>query len=123
MSRKSKRVARSTLTAETLATIEALNATRMCQKVLEDLLERPLHPLKLLVDIESLYDTSKTTNVLADKRLMIDLTLRQMVSEKEVSVHWIPAAKQLADVLTKSGASKDKLIKYLKSGSLRNFSV
>ena len=123
-SRKSKRVARSTLTAETLAAIEALDAAMMCQKVLEDLLERALPPLKLLVDNKSLYDTSNTTNVLADKRLMIDMSaLRQMVSEKEVSVHWIPAAKQLADVLTKSGASKDKLIKVLTTGSLRNFSV
>lgn len=121
-SRKSKRVARSTLTAETLAAVEAVDAAMMCRKVLEDLLDKALPPIKLLVDNKSLYETSQTSNVLADKRLMIDMSaLRQMVTEKEVLIQWIPASKQLADVLTKSGANKAKLINVLSCGNLKGF--
>ena len=123
-SRKSKRVARSTLTAETLAAVEAVDAAMMCRKVLEDLLDKALPPIKLLVDNKSLYETSQTSNVLADKRLMIDMSaLRQMVTEKEVLIQWIPASKQLADVLTKSGANKAKLINVLSCGNLKGFIV
>ena len=123
-SKKSKRVARSTLTAETLAAVEAVDTATMCRRVLEDLMDRALPPVKLYVDNKSLYDTSKTTNVLADKRLMIDMSaLRQMVSEKEIEVIWIPAAKQLADVLTKSGADKSKLRNVLMKGSLTSLKL
>ena len=123
-SKKSKRVARSTLTAETLAAVEAVEAAVMCRKVLEDVLNKALPPIKLMVDNKSLYDTSNTTNVLADKRLMVDMSaLRQMVTEKEVTIRWIPAEKQLADVLTKSGANKAKLTGVLASGSLRSLEL
>ena len=50
-------LARSTLTAETLAAIEAVDAAMMCRKVLEDVVDRTLPPLKLLVYNKSLYDS------------------------------------------------------------------
>ena len=77
VSRKTKRMTRSTLTAETLAAVEVVDAGMMCRKVFEDLLDKALPLIKLLVDNKSLYETSQTSNVLADKRLMIDMsTLR-----------------------------------------------
>ena len=75
--------------------------------------------LQLYVDNKSLYDTANTTHVLADKRLMIDMSaLRQMVESKELTMHWISTQWQLADVLTKKGASKQKLVAALSEGRL-----
>ena len=73
-------------------------------------------PIQLIVDNKSLHDAVHTTNVLAEKRLLIDMAaLRELVEKKELVVKWVPTEKQLADVLTKQGASKDKLMLALKN--------
>jgi hypothetical protein len=82
-SKKAKRVARSTLTAETLAAVEAVDVAFVSQRVLAEVLVRGAPPIMLYVDNKSLYDAAKTTNTLADKRLMIDISaLRQMLERK-----------------------------------------
>ena len=45
-------------------------------------------------------------------------TLRQMSDRKEVEVIWIPTQQQLADVLTKEGVDKRKLMKAVSEGEL-----
>ena len=57
--------------------------------------------------------------MLADKRLLIDMSaLRQMQDRKEINVSWLSTSEQLADVLTKSGANKQKLIDVLSQGNI-----
>jgi hypothetical protein len=43
--------------------------------------------------------------------------MREMVEKKEVAkVEWVSTEKQLADCLTKKGASSPKLVQALRSG-------
>ena len=118
-SKKSKRVARSTLTAETLAASEAVDSATLLKEVIREVIGLKLPPIELRVDNKSLYDAVRTTNTLAEKRLMIDMSaLRQMCDRKEVEVKWIAAKYQLADVFTKEGSDKRKLMEVIESGCL-----
>ena len=116
-SKKAKRVCRSALTAETLAASEALDCAFVTRKMMEDVLQRKLPPVQLSVDSKSLYDTVRTSNVVADKRLMIDVSaMREMLDREEMKMKWVDTNHQLADVLTKAGSNKDKLLDVLSSG-------
>ena len=118
-SKKIKRVARSTLTAEALALTEAVDSAVFIKVALEDVLGRHTPPITAYVDNKSLADVVKTTHVPAEKRLIIDLgAMREMVEKEELVVEWIPNEKQLADVLTKQGASKEKLTEVICRGYL-----
>ena len=110
---------RSTLTAETLAALEVIDAAHMVKKSVEEILQCQLPPIHLYVDNKSLYDAVRTSNVLADKRLMVDMSaLRQLAEREEIKVTWIKSEHQLADALTKAGADKQKLVGVLSSGVL-----
>ena len=101
-SKKCKRVARSTLTAETLAALEAVDAAMASKAVIEEILDRRLPPVNLYIDNKSLFDTARTSNVLSEKRLMIDMSaLRQMIDRSEVIIEWVSTENQVADILTK----------------------
>merc|ERR1712030_122948 len=62
-SKKTKRVARSTLTAESLAATEAVDSAVVVKTAIEEVLGRHIPPITLLVDNKSLAETVKTTNV------------------------------------------------------------
>ena len=82
-SKKARRVARSTLTAETLAAVEGVDSAVMYKKLLQTLLNIEDIPVTLFSDNKSLCDAIKTTNVTAEKRLLVDLAaLRQAVERK-----------------------------------------
>ena len=72
----------------------------------------------LITDNKSLQDSVYSTKSIEDKRLKVDIcTLRDMLKNKEITeIKWVPSKWQLADVLTKSGASSSKLLEVL-SGS------
>ena len=119
-SKKVKRVVRSTLAAETLAATDALDSAYLVSKLLAEFLsENKTREIELITDNKSLYEVVNTSNLLMDKRLRVEISsLREMVEKDKVSVKWVNAAEQLADVLTKKGASKKKLIHVLKSGNM-----
>ena len=67
------------------------------------------------------WDALNTSHLLLDKRLRIDMSaLREMNDKGEVSYHWVNSSQQLADVLTKRGASKKKLFDLLDQACLDN---
>ena len=73
----------------------------------------------MYVDNKNLHDTAVTSNVIADKRLMIDMSaLREMIDRKELILKWVSTDNQLADVLTKAGVDKRRLTDILSGGSL-----
>ena len=118
-SRKAKRVVRSTLSAETLAAMDALDATFIVRGMMEEFLGCETLAVDLFVDSKSLCDAAKTTNRLLDKRLLIDMAgIRELVETKEVIIKWIPTEYQLANSLTKFGASKKKLLEVLNTSQL-----
>ena len=69
----------------------------------------------VLTDNRSLQDAIYSTKTVEDKRLKVDIcTLRDMVNRKEITeVIWIESEKQLADSLTKGGASTARLLQAL----------
>ena len=113
-SKRIKRVAKSTLSAETQSAIEAVETAQMLQQFLQEILPGVSLDVELYVDCKSLYDAINTTNLLSDKRLRIDIALlREMVERSELKVKWIQTKAQVADILTKCGPSRINLVKIL----------
>ena len=118
-SKKAKRVSRSTLTAETQAAAEAVDTAYVVSKCLEEILGITMPVIKLYVDNKSLHDAVRTTNLLDEKRLHVEMNaLREMVDNNTIQINWISTDKQLADVMTKYGANKKKLTDVLSRGFL-----
>lgn len=75
--------------------------------------------IKLRTDSKSLIENMQSTKVIQDPRLRVDVArLKQMVKLGEIDVTWVPSELQLADSLTKKGASADQLVKVLVKGAL-----
>ena len=118
-SKKAKRVARSTLAAETLSASEAADIATFLKMILEETLDVSIPPVTLLVDNKSLYEAVRSTSILAEKRLLVELAaLREMQERREILVEWISTRQQLADCLTKAGANRQKLVEVLSQGKL-----
>ena len=114
-SRKLKRVCTSTLSAEALAAIEALNASIFFRELLIEVLGVKNISLRALTDNKSLTDTIELLTVVEDKRLRIDIaSLRESIQNDYVEgLYWVPSALNLANPLTKQGASSTYLIDVL----------
>ena len=113
---------KSTLAAETLAAVKAVETGFLLASILKE-----LHNSQSSIDIEcftdnqSLFDTIYSTNSVIDKRLCVGMAiLREMVHKKEVFIKWVETKDQLADALTKKGASSTRLMEALRSSHLRH---
>ena len=68
-------------------------------------------------DSQSLIDHLQTSHVIQDSRLRVDVArIKEMIELKECEVKWISNDKQLADPLTKAGASPSGLLEVLRGG-------
>ena len=71
------------------------------------------------IDSRSLYEHLGTTKQAENKRLRLEISaLREMVSEEDIRLIWVPGAKQLSNALTKKGASWNLLRQVLLNGML-----
>jgi hypothetical protein len=117
-SKRIKRVVRSTLSAETLSAVDALDSAYLVSNILKEVLGREGGVdicINMYTDNKSLYDAVNTSNLVLDKRLRVDISaLREMNDNGEVHFCWVDSAHQLADTLTRKGASKKKLLEVLK---------
>jgi transposase InsO family protein len=115
-SKKLSRVTKSPLASETLALCEAADAAFLVSTMLQEIFKMSsLPPIECVTDNGSLYDTLQTTNIISDRRLRVDIArLRELVKNKEIDVSWIRGKGQLADSLTKFGASTSILLDVLK---------
>ena len=118
-SHRLRRVARSTLCAETLAAVEALDSAHLLSAIGAEIFGKENLQIQLYTDNRSLLDAINTTNSMLDKRMRVDIaSLREMSENNEVSFFWIESKFQLADALTKKGASKEKLLDAIRSSKL-----
>ena len=117
---KIQRVVRSSLAAETMALVEGIEEMLFMRKVMSDLGLLTQNSCICYVDSHSLCDAVYSTKMTGDKRLQIDIAaVKQFVAEKHVdSVRWISNNHQLANCLTKRGASSANLLQVLQSGSM-----
>ena len=118
-SKKLDRVTKSPLGAETMALAEAADTGVLIVRMLEEILRRNFPPVTCFTDSKSLIDHLATSHVVQDKRLRIDVArLREMVEKKEIHCNWVRTEQQLANSLTKAGASSRALVEVLHSGRL-----
>ena len=107
-----RRVVKSTLAAEALALLDAAKAGVMFAHMMAELLAQPPPLVKCYVDNRSLVDAVHSTKAVEDKHLRIDVAvLRDMLHRGDVSeVSWVQSSRQLANALTKAGASTSQLV-------------
>ena len=119
-SKRIKRVAKSTLAAETLAVVDGLDSAYLVRTILSEILRDVIIEIRLYTDSKSLFETVGTSHVLKDKRLLVDMSaLREMNERNECKFFWILTDQQIADSLTKAGASNKLLIEVLSKGTLK----
>ena len=117
-SRKVRRVVKSTLCAECLAAVDAVNAAMFIKELVCTITCWKDVQIKLICDNKSLVQAVKSVTPVDDKRLRIDIAILQESLEKGEleDIHLVPSAQNLANVLTKQGASSKTLIETI-SGS------
>lgn len=110
---KLKRVVKSTIAAETLALLDGAEAAVLFAHTISLMLKNVPRPIvKCFIDNRSLADTLQSTKQVEDKLLRINMAvLRDMLQRGDIhSVSWVQSSLQLANVLTKRGASAEPLI-------------
>ena len=99
---------------------EGADASYLIANLIQEIFLIPNPPkIKCITDNKSLYETLKTTNVTKDLRLRVDIArLRQMEENGEINISWVEGNNQLADCMTKAGASTEKLFDDLENSTL-----
>ena len=119
-SNKVRRIARSTLAAETLAFSDGCESALFINQLAQEATLMPT-PKEILgfSDNRSLFEAANTTSQVSDRRLRVEVSMiRQMQERHELTIRWISSQNQLADSLTKKGAPFLQLIHVLKEGRL-----
>lgn len=113
---KIKRVVRSTLAAEALALQEGLEEAIYLQTLLLELTKHKI-PIIAKVDSNGLCEAIKSTKSVNDRRLRIDIAaIKQEVGGDVKDVIWCPGCENLANCMTKRGASASSLLAVFNSG-------
>ena len=119
-SKKISRVTKSPFASETLVQAESADSGVLIAKMSEEIFRVPSVPVVCYTDSKSLIDHIGTSHVIQDSRLRVDIArIKEMIKIKEISMKWVPHKKQLADPMTKAGASSMKLLEVLQSGRLK----
>ena len=109
-SRKVRRVVKSTLAAETLALLDSAEAAVNIAATIKEITKSSIE-IHCKVDNKSLVEAIYSSKNVEDRRLKIDIAvIKDMLKNSELSgISWVASAMQLADCLTKRGASTDRL--------------
>ena len=110
-SKRIRRVVKSTLSAEALALLDCLETAVYLARILQEISGCGNLKIRSFVDNKSLVESLHSSRSVEDRRLRIDIAvLRDMLERGEVAeVAWVDASGQLADCLTKKGASTGQL--------------
>ena len=116
---KIRRVVRSTLATEVLALQEGLEDAIYLQGMLYELIHVSV-PIHAYIDNQSTIDAINSTKMVDNKLTRLDIAaIKQEIHRNVIeSVNWVPDQKQLANCMTKKGASSLSLLSVLQTGSL-----
>ena len=119
-SKKIRRVVHSTLAAETLALVQAVDVSYYLSYILSEIMLGKKIDINCYIDNKSLWENVHSTKCVSEKRLRIDLAcLKQMLERQELStIKWVTSSNQLSDCFTKRGVCTRKLLETLEQGSL-----
>ena len=123
-SRRIRRVVKSTIAAECLAAIEAAESSYLMASILKDILgDRCKIQTMICWDNRGLCDSVFASTTVEDKRLFIDIcVLRDMIHNHEINeFRWVSTDQQIANALTKQGASTHSLVQLLNNKLHFNF--
>ena len=118
MSRRIKRVVKSTHAAETLALVDVMEACVFYRSFLLDILsleDTPsVIPIICKTDSSAVYQAAHSSTQILDKRLRIETSMvREMLENKVISaLEWVPTDLQLADCLTKRGVMPERVLSH-----------
>ena len=119
---KIKRVVRSTIAAEALSLLEAIENAVFLKSQIESMLVagEKVVSITAYVDNKSVVEALLSTKLVDDKRLRLDISaIKQVIDRGEVQlVKWCAGESQLANCMTKKGASTYQLLSVLQSGEL-----
>ena len=75
-------------------------------------------PITAFVDSKSLHEAVRSTKLVDDKRLRIDIAALQQLCAKQMvhQIKWCSSEKMLANALTKHGAPTAQLLEVLQLG-------
>ena len=101
-----------TLAAETLAMSDAAETSLYIKHIISEMIDGVELPIVCYTDNKSLVDVLDSKKNVDDKRLRIDIALlKDMLQKKEISsIKWVNTHAQLANCLTKRGASASQLL-------------
>ena len=119
-SKKLDRVTKSPLATEISAIADTADYAYLVAAMLKEMFAlEELPKIVLMTDSKSLKDNLESTRVIDDPRQRVDVArMKQMLKKGEIQVRWVSSRLQLADSLTKRGASTDYLLEVLADGSL-----
>ena len=117
-SNKIQRVVTSTLAAETLALQVGINEAIYLRHLMCEMMPEQDLPIDVYVDNRSVVDAIRSTKLVSDRRLRIDIAALKQTLECIRKVIWVPGSEQLANCLTKKGASSLDLMEIFRSGKL-----
>ena len=102
---------KSTLAAETLALLDCAEAGVYLANIIAELTSSCPIDVNCFVDNKSLVESLYSSKHVEDWRLRLDMAvIRDMLDRGELHrVSWVDTASQLADCLTKRGASTQRL--------------
>jgi hypothetical protein len=116
---KIKRVVRSTIAAEALSLQDGLESSFYHRRIIEDILglKHKTIPIEAYIDNKSVVEAVYSTKLVDDKRLRIDIAaIAESLASKEVdNIKWCPGDKQLANCMTKFGASSYELLQVIQT--------
>ncbi len=124
-SHKARRKVQSTLAAETLAMLSGLDEALYLANVITELYcgdyVHSKIPIIAYTDSKSLHENIHSTKQVSEKRLRVAVAeIEEMLSAGSVTeIRWVPAHLQIANCLTKRGASSDSLLEMISSGRLQ----
>ena len=100
-----------TLAAETLSLVDGASTAMYLSRILREISSCGNIPVKCFVDNRSLVEALSSYKSVDDKRLRIDISvLKDMLHNVELQeMTWVDTLRQLADCLTKRGASFERL--------------
>ena len=118
-SKKLDRVTKSPLGSETMALAESGDAGHFIAMMTKEIFSLDKLPNVICyTDSKSLVEHLQSNKLIQDLRLRVDIArIREMIQLNEISVVWIDTTKQLADSLTKAGASAARLVEVLEKGT------
>jgi hypothetical protein len=120
-SRRIRRIVRSTLAGETMALADGIDSAVFIATLFMELMKGcatpELLPITCVVDNMSPVEAMKSVKVVADKRLRLDISgIKELLGKQIQSIHWSESKGQLADCLTKKGASSLALLRAISDG-------